>query len=1193
MAQEEENMEIENDEIEERGEEDEDEVNETEDKKMKKKVKQKTYTDEMYGEEFGGEDSFYPVPTPSDLNMLLGQVDSKVVEEKSEEEKTPSFHEKEEREEEEEEAEVEEEQEEEPVEIKPDEVFEKRSVGSISSLEYGMTISEYFIKPKEKTPSEIQFENDYREIIEEKLRKLIRQIDLEDETDKKLLPERKPLEKKKPQLAEYDVSGLYPTPKFIESEVSFVFDEDEDVDKGHRGVHSDAEIIMELLRSSLKYDEDSIFAVNNREMINKVRGLVEEIVIMIRRGVTLDILQKVNDNLPYCKTNLRSYLISHLKDHAATLKHSELDEEEEGKGVETSDVPTRKSKKKGKPKHMQKIEETRAEETVVLEEEEDHVKEEITEEAIRITESEKVVTQPVVQEEESEEESEKGSDEEKQEKMEKEKKSEIPYEKIDWNKLLTESEMKLPIDPALREEMEKYIQERKDALDKEDQISLEKKMRREKFKKPKNYQEILRNLNLYVTMKFVLNTGNIFTSAYRYLMNFKEIKEDLSGVFKVPPDVLIIYRDEYEVKDKETAFDLKPQVEPFDTITLRLLTLDNDRWVLKSDNFDLPVPDIMTITVETGKNYLGVPEYKEVVVEIENRKIKKPFVGGYRDCVTGIEYHNAFSQSGPKPSKLPREMRVSRGIQTTTTVEKLINTPAEKSTQMAKKDYYVSTEHDKIITAKPYVDSDTWFKKRDFEGKVKTIQRYVRAMILRKFLKEKSEEYRKRKCWEDEQEMKRILQRERRIRDNIINMTYPKTKADFDMLYALVEKWRRAQIDRISKLKTDAPKKAELCAVLEKEIKLLEAIERHRISISKKQKQKKAMSFMNKVAAPVTWTGYRGMSIKMDTLKTQRAWELKELYLSLSRHDLAHPDRIELLISLKHALRIHCTSLTEELTSLINQECELLIRGVRGKDLEYLRQRIELLFRDFFKDPNFNPEAAKYDPMYHKEPLKSNIFCRLCHQFKHMKDFSANVRDRNVNICSACQWLHNIAVPRIDLNPYKFILKMVRKDEQKRNCYSSCAFIFQEEDMRFLVQNIWKDKSAVSESDNLLDLRMPRWDVNNDWTPWNCILLTEQEAKAHLRTSKADNYEPQLISEIISKQEMAKRHFNTLLATEKRIRDSGRWANTVDVKNYNSIPITADLQDIKPEECLKLKMKGALYEVHETNRKATGYVQYI
>ena len=39
---------------------------------------------------------------------------------------------------------------------------------------------------------------------------------------------------------------------------------------------------------------------------------------------------------------------------------------------------------------------------------------------------------------------------------------------------------------------------------------------------------------------------------------------------------------------------------------------------------------------------------KEVLVTMEKQLIKKPFLGGYRNQQTGIEYHHASAQTLPK-----------------------------------------------------------------------------------------------------------------------------------------------------------------------------------------------------------------------------------------------------------------------------------------------------------------------------------------------------------------------------------------------------------------------------------------------------------------------------------------------------------------------------------------------------------------
>jgi hypothetical protein len=55
-------------------------------------------------------------------------------------------------------------------------------------------------------------------------------------------------------------------------------------------------------------------------------------------------------------------------------------------------------------------------------------------------------------------------------------------------------------------------------------------------------------------------------------------------------------------------------------------------------------------------------------------------------------------------------------------------------------------------------------------------------------------------------------------------------------------------------------------------------------------------------AAPITWTGYKGKEVTMETVHIQRAKELKELYCIMCQDNITTKERIELLISLKYAV---------------------------------------------------------------------------------------------------------------------------------------------------------------------------------------------------------------------------------------------------------------------------------------------------
>lgn len=51
---------------------------------------------------------------------------------------------------------------------------------------------------------------------------------------------------------------------------------------------------------------------------------------------------------------------------------------------------------------------------------------------------------------------------------------------------------------------------------------------------------------------------------------------------------------------------------------------------------------------------------------------------------------------------------------------------------------------------------------------------------------------------------------------------------------------------------------------------------------------------------------------------------------------------------------------------------------------------------------------------------------------------------------------------------------------------------------------VWGAQSALSAWNNLHDLLMVRWDRYCEWSPWNCVLLTKDEAAAHLKVENIE-----------------------------------------------------------------------------------------
>ena len=50
-----------------------------------------------------------------------------------------------------------------------------------------------------------------------------------------------------------------------------------------------------------------------------------------------------------------------------------------------------------------------------------------------------------------------------------------------------------------------------------------------------------------------------------------------------------------------------------------------------------------------------------------------------------------------------------------------------------------------------------------------------------------------------------------------------------------------------------------------------------------------------------------------------------------------------------------------------------------------------------------------------------------------------------------------------------------------------------------MFKNIWDSHSILSEESDIYTLTFVRWNRREEFSPWNCILLTLQEATAHLK----------------------------------------------------------------------------------------------
>ncbi|KFV87712.1 IQ and ubiquitin-like domain-containing protein, partial [Struthio camelus australis] len=551
------------------------------------------------------------------------------------------------------------------------------------------------------------------------------------------------------------------------------------------------------------------------------------------------------------------------------------------------------------------------------------------------------------------------------------------------------------------------------------------------------------------------------------------------------------------------------------------------------------MPDVITVRIQTDSD-----SFQDVTVKIERPTYHKPFLGGFKHKITGVEFHNAGSQTVPKKRSDKGIEVFCRETQTVFEKNKLQQTKNTTSTQMTKIGLYVSNVTDKLIRPGKYVTADEYHKRR-LEAVV-VLQTYFRRWHAINLVQNLREKKRLRLKWEAQEELNKKREKEEKLRREHERRVNPKTKEDFELLYHALELWRQEEIEWINRTLTGPARKAALCGLLEQEAQLIASIGRYKLDADEEKQQKAVLQFLDKCAQPKSWKAFDGKITEMDTQYTLRARELLEIYRSISMKDIPKDERIDVLLTLRHTVKEHACKLTQEIVELIDREVDLMLRDVKECNLEGLRKRICTLFLQYIKTPSFNPEVArilKVPP----DPLKlyKNVnFCRSCKNYLPSTEFSIPANSRTIGRCRLCCKIDNEARQREACLKYKLILKNLRESEADYQDDAKIVYLVQQQDLQYLIENIWGCQSALSACDDLYDLVMVRWDKHHEWSPWNTILLTKDEADAHLKLcSLQEAYEAAFIHRINHKHIRAKKHFAQIPVMASFLHRSGDQAN--------------------------------------------------
>uniref|UniRef100_A0A8C0F149 IQ motif and ubiquitin domain containing n=1 Tax=Bubo bubo TaxID=30461 RepID=A0A8C0F149_BUBBB len=576
-----------------------------------------------------------------------------------------------------------------------------------------------------------------------------------------------------------------------------------------------------------------------------------------------------------------------------------------------------------------------------------------------------------------------------------------------------------------------------------------------------------------------------------------------------------------------------------ETIQSEKLCLDQKYFPGKAVQQDYHMPDVVTVRVQRDSD-----SFQDVVVKIERPTYHKPFLGGFKNRITGVEFHNAGSQTIPKKQPDKGIQLFCRETQTAFEKNKTQQTKNTTSTQMAKIGLYVSNMTDKLISPGKYLTAEEYHKRR-LEAVI-VLQTYFRRWHAINVVQNLREKKRLRLSWEAQEEVRRKKEKDEKLRREQERRLNPKTKKDFELLYHALELWRQEETECINRTLTGAERKAAFCGLLEKEAQLIAAIGRHKLNADEENQQKAILHFLDKSAQPKRWKAYDGKITEMDTQYTLHARELFEIYRSISMNDIPKDERIDVLLTLRRTVKEHECKLTQEIVELIDREVDLMSREVKECNLEGLRKRICTLFLQYIKTPKFNPEVArilKVPP----DPLKlyKNVhFCHSCENYLPSTEFPVPANCRTIGRCRLCCKLDNEARRRDAFLTYKLILENLRKSEADYQDDAKIVYLVQYQDLQYLIENIWGCRSALSACSDLYDLVMVRWDKHCEWSPWNTILLSRDEADAHLKLCDLQKaYEAPFIQRIKRKHIQAKTYFAQIPVMTSFLHRSDNQAN--------------------------------------------------
>lgn len=528
---------------------------------------------------------------------------------------------------------------------------------------------------------------------------------------------------------------------------------------------------------------------------------------------------------------------------------------------------------------------------------------------------------------------------------------------------------------------------------------------------------------------------------------------------------------------------------------------------------------------------------KAMEVSIVDKTVMKPNLGGFKDINTDIEYHHAYSQTGPPPPKIEPEQLRTRDVQTEFMRNRKVVQKYSRAQQTCTKSLWMHSDSDQLKNSLPYVTSAVYRKLLNIEGKVMFIQKCYHAHIIRIKLFEQSVEYHKRRTLEQRrrcEEKKEIMARKCTL---LIKISTPINHGDYAILYSLVNKWKEAETNYINRHYCGPAKIVQLKALLEKELEILSRMKTLENNHMEDATTMTYLKFFRTIGEPIKWYSRKnGLPHTLDTLQTQAARRYIGLITKVIGIDkVSKEEKLLIYKEVLDYLRNHYCEDAMDLRIRLNRVCVMISRDM-PKDSYLIEQKIiEEYLVNHLKNYSCNEGITYRMDKLAENRWRHNLYsCISCHKLVTMDECAITGKSLKPKFCKVCH-RYNMSEPKGDMCPYQFMLQDIRKYEKLHFGKSIMAYILRDKDIQYIVDKIWNGHSSVSEEKDLYNLKLVRFYRDQDWSPWNCILLTHKEARAHLKIVDLKTvYDEQFLNNVMSKHCLAKYYYKHILLINER-----------------------------------------------------------